>query len=116
MYYKDGYDKYAIFIDNGSTLTGKAAEGGRLQLYHNDGKGHFTEVAAKAGLTQVGWAQGVCAGDYDNDGHPDLLVTYYGHNVLYRNSGDGTFEDATARAGLPGAGTRDGSGCAVVDY
>jgi enediyne biosynthesis protein E4 len=113
-YDSDGNDD--IFFANGTTLNSKPGEGGRPQLYHNDGNGRFTEVAAKAGLTQVGWAQGVCVGDYDNDGHPDLLVTYYGHNVLYRNRGDGTFEDATARAGLPVTGTRYGSGCAFVDY
>jgi enediyne biosynthesis protein E4 len=113
-YDSDGKDD--IFFANGTTLNSGPKEGGHPQLYHNDGDGRFTEVAAKAGLTQLGWAQGVCAGDYDNDGHPDLLVTYYGHNVLYRNRGDGTFEDATARAGLPVTGTRYGSGCAFLDY
>jgi ASPIC and UnbV./FG-GAP repeat. len=112
----DGDGNDDIFLANGTTLAGKESEGGHLQLYHNDGKGRFTEVAAAAGLTQVGWAQGVCAGDYDNDGHTDLLVTYFGHNVLYRNRGDGTFEDATAKAGLPVTGTRYGSGCAFLDY
>ncbi len=112
----DGDGNDDLFFANGTTLNSKPGEGGRAQLYHNDGNGHFTEIAAKAGLTQVGWAQGVCVGDYDNDGHPDLLMTYYGHNALYRNRGDGTFEDATARAGLPVTGTRYGSGCAFVDY
>ena len=72
----DGDGKDDLFFANGTTLNSKPGDGGRLQLYHNDGNGHFTEVAAKAGLTQVGWAQGVCVGDYDNDGHPDLMVTY----------------------------------------
>ncbi len=112
----DGDGNDDVFFANGTTLNSKPGKGGHPQLYHNEGNGHFTEVSAKAGLTQVGWAQGVCVGDYDNDGHPDLLVTYYGHNVLYRNRGDGTFEDATARAGLPVTGTRYGSGCAFVDY
>ncbi len=88
---------------NGATLKGPA---GRPQLYKNDGKGHFTDVAIKAGLTQTGWAQGVCAGDYDNDGHTDLLVTYYGTNRLYRNRGNSTFEDATAKANLPTTAVR----------
>ena len=86
------------------------------QLYHNDGHGHFTDVAAHAGFTTEGWGQGVCVGDYDNDGWPDLLVTYYGHNRLYRNLGDGTFRDVTAQAKLPVDGIRFGSGCSFVDY
>jgi hypothetical protein len=44
----------------------------------------------------------VAAGDYDNDGRPDLFVTRFGSYALYRNRGDGTFEDATERAGLGG--------------
>src|SRR5947207_3708188 len=54
----DGADD--IFFANGATLPGQSGQSGRPQLYHNDGKGHFTDVAARAGLTQTGWAQGVC--------------------------------------------------------
>ena len=39
----------------------------------------------KLGLRSSGWAQGACAGDYDNDGFTDLFVTYWGKNRLYRN-------------------------------
>ena len=60
----------------------------------------FEDVTQKAGLAKVGWAQGVCVGDYDSDGFRDLFVTHYGQSLLYRNRGDGTFEDATERAGL----------------
>ena len=67
-------------------------------------------------MTRTGWAQAACVGDIDNDGHPDLFVTYYGHNSLYRNLGNGKFQDITARAGLPVTGTRWGSGCALLDY
>ena len=38
-----------------------------------------------AGLTATGWGQGVCVGDYDNDGWEDVYVTYYGKNRLYHN-------------------------------
>ena len=104
----DGDGANDIFIANGPPS--------RSELYHNDGKGNFTEIGAQAGLTRTGWAQAACAGDVDNDGRPDLFVTYYGHNVLYRNLGNGKFEDMTERAGLPVTGTRWGSGCALIDY
>jgi enediyne biosynthesis protein E4 len=112
-YNRDGAND--VFIANGAMLDPRAPAT-RSQLYRNDGKGHFTEVSGQAGLTRGGWAQAACVGDIDNDGHPDLLVTHYGHNSLYRNNGDGTFADITASAGLPTAGTRWGSGCAFIDY
>jgi hypothetical protein len=113
----DGDGRNDIFIANGTRLNGTGPQQPPLpQLYHNQGNGHFKNVAAQAGFTYSGWGQGVCVGDYDNDGHPDLLVTYYGHNILYRNRGDGTFEDVTAKAHLPVTGTRFGSGCSFVDY
>src|SRR5436190_22687139 len=103
----DGADD--VFIANGTTLDPNAPPT-RSPLYHNDGKGHFTEVGQRAGLTRSGWAQAACVGDFDNDGHPDLLVTYYGYNSLNRNLGNGKFADVTASAGLPITGTRWGSG------
>jgi enediyne biosynthesis protein E4 len=111
----DGDGAEDVFIANGATMDPNA-QPSPSQLYHNDGKGHFTAVAAQAGITRTGWAQAACAGDFDNDGHPDLVVTYYGHNALYRNLGSGKFEDVTARAHLPVTGVRWGSGCAFVDY
>jgi len=85
-------------------------------LYHNNHDGTFTDVTERAGLNAVGWASSICAGDYDNDGHLDLAITYYGQNVLYHNRGNGTFEDATRAGGLPTGGVRWGSGCTFVDY
>jgi hypothetical protein len=110
----DGDGRNDIFIANGTRLNATAKS--PPQLYHNEGGGRFRDVADSAGLNETGWGQGVCIGDYDNDGHPDMLVTYYGHNILYRNRGDGTFEDATRKAKLPTSGIRYGSGCAFVDY
>ena len=104
----DGDGANDIFIANGPPS--------HSELYKNDGKGHFVDVAAQAGLTRSGWAQAACVGDIDNDGHPDLLVTYFGHNSLYRNLGNGKFEDVTRRSRLPVDGNRWGSGCAFLDY
>jgi hypothetical protein len=104
----DGDGANDVFIANGPPS--------RSELYKNDGTGHFTEVGRQAGLTRTGWAQAACVGDIDNDGHPDLFVSYYGHNSLYRNLGTGKFQDITGRAGLPVTGTRWGSGCAFIDY
>jgi hypothetical protein len=112
----DGDGREDIFIVNGTRLGDSPGSAPGPQLYHNLGNGKFEEVAAKAGLTAKGWGQGVCAGDFDNDGHIDLMVTFYGHNVLYRNKGDGTFEDVTAKAHLPVTGTRYGAGCTFTDY
>ncbi|MBV8819047.1 MAG: CRTAC1 family protein [Acidobacteriaceae bacterium] len=113
----DGDGRNDIFLVNGTSVhPPKTGPSPIAQLYHNDGDGKFHDVAREAGFTAEGWGQGVCVGDYDNDGHPDLLVTYWGHNILYRNLGGGKFQDVTAKAGLPVSGTRYGSGCAFLDY
>jgi hypothetical protein len=69
-------------------------------LYHNLGGLHFEDVTAKAGIGHLGWGQGVCAGDADNDGHVDLFLTQWGHNVFLHNLGNGTFRDETKERGL----------------
>ena len=103
------------FILGGRRLEG-IPPGASNRLYHNNRDGTFTDVTAKAGLTDAGWACGVCVGDYNNDGFEDLYLTYYGQNKLYRNNGDGTFTDVTEKAGLKDSKTRFGSGCTFVDY
>jgi hypothetical protein len=106
-----------IFIVNGSRLEGfPAGSEPTSHLFHNNRDGTFTDVTAKSGLAHSGWGQGVCVGDYDNDGWDDLFVTYYGKNVLYHNNGDGTFTDVSQKAGVAGKGTRWNTGCAFVDY
>jgi len=80
-YDNDGWPD--IFIVNGTKLEGlPSAMAPTSHLYHNNHDGTFTDVTRKAGLTHTGWGQGVCVGDYDNDGFADLFVTYYGKNVL----------------------------------
>src|SRR6266568_1401971 len=77
-----------IFLVNGWGLEPFAkGEEPTNHLYHNNRNGTFADVTERAGLVRHGWGQGVCVGDYDNDGNLDLFVTYYGKNVLYHNNG-----------------------------
>lgn len=93
-----------------------SGEGSTSRFYRNDGKGRFTEVTREAGLESEGWGNGVCAGDYDNDGFTDLLVTFYGHIRLYRNVEGKRFEDVTDRGGLKQPHPRYHTGCGFLDY
>ena len=107
-----------IFFVNGTTLEDmKAGKSGPTNhLYHNNHDGTFTDVTEKAGLLgATGWGQGVCVGDYDNDGWQDLFVTYYGKNRLYHND-HGVFKLVSEQAGVAGNGKEWGAGCAFVDY
>lgn len=90
--------------------------GGPSRMYHNQGGGRFRDVTEELGLRHTGWGQGVCAGDYDNDGYTDLFVTYWGQNVLYRNVQGRRFQDVTARMGLTQERVRYNTGCAFIDY
>ena len=84
-----------IYLVNGSTyeaLSGKSTPP-HAALFHNNHDGTFTDVAAKAHVTNDRWGFGVAIGDYDNDGWPDIFVCNFGANRLYRNNHDGTFID-----------------------
>jgi hypothetical protein len=114
-----------IFLVNGTRFEAKwtKAEAPTNRLYRNNRDGTFTDVTLKSGLARTGWGQGCCIGDYDNDGHTDLLVTYWGDCVLYRNRGDGTFVDVSDNSGLAKTArttakgvNRWNTGCAFVDY
>ncbi|MGC2660155.1 MAG: CRTAC1 family protein [Bryobacteraceae bacterium] len=92
-----------------------SGEGGSNRMYHNEGHGRFRDVTEELGLHSSGWAQGVCVGDYDNDGFTDIFVTYWGQNHLYRNLGGKRFKDVTEASHLTQSRTRYNTGCAFVD-
>jgi enediyne biosynthesis protein E4 len=104
-----------IFIIGGRRLENTPSVASN-RLYKNNRNGTFADVTDKAGLKDTGWANGVCVGDYNNDGNEDLFCTYFGQNKLYRNNGDGTFSDVTKQAGLLRDGTRFNTGCTFLDY
>jgi enediyne biosynthesis protein E4 len=107
-----------LYLLNGRDLYGRGLPASRNALYHNNGDGTFTDVTDKAGVPGTGYGIGVVAGDYDNDGHPDLYVCQWGKNVLYHNNGDGTFTDVTDKAGVGGMdfGESFHTGAAWLDY
>jgi len=94
-----------IFFANGSDLSvmGKSDPKYLDRLYRNNGDGTFTDVTEQAGIAGKGFDIGVAAGDFDNDGHPDLFIAGVHGNALYHNNGDGTFSDVTAGSGLANA-------------
>ena len=80
-------------------------ENSPAQLFHNKGDGTFEDVAATARVNRTAYSKGVTAGDYDNDGWPDLYVSNLGGgNFLYRNNRDGTFSELATAAGVAGPG------------
>ena len=93
-----------------------SGEGATNRMYRNLGDGRFADVTAALGLTSQGWNKGICAGDYDNDGFTDLLVTSYGSLTLYRNDRARRFLDRTEAAGLKQPRPRYNVGCAFLDY
>ena len=84
------------------------------KLYHNNGNGTFTDVTRLSHLDVPMYGMGVCAGDFDNDGHTDLFVTSLMCCYLFRNNGDGTFTDISDKAGVRGSGWS--TSAAFVDY
>ena len=103
----DNDGRIDVFLpDNGK-------EGG-MSLYHNLGNGKFEDVSRKAGLDPTLHGIGCTAGDYDNDGFPDLAVTFNGRFVLLHNEKNGTFKDVTEAAGIQSNGLN--AGATFIDY
>ena len=85
----------------------------RDRLYRNIEGRRFVDVTDQTGLGDQGFTQGAAAGDYNNDGWPDLLVGNVGANRLYLNNGDGTFTETTGPARLTGDVWT--TSCAIAD-
>ena len=98
----DGY--LDIYFVNGAGMPSLVKEGPqhKNRLFHNNHNLTFTDVTDKAGLGGAGYGMGVAAGDYDNDGWPDLYINNVNGNQLFHNNGNGTFTDVTEKAGVGG--------------
>lgn len=105
------------FLVNGFRLDGfPSGSPPTSRLFRNAGDGTFIDITRKANVGVAGWGNGVCAGDYDNDGAVDLYVTYWGENLLYQNNGDGTFSEVAREAGVAGPREEWSSGCTFLDF
>jgi hypothetical protein len=75
-------------------------------LFHNDGDGAFTDVAASAGMAgDASSSDSVACADYDNDGYADIYVGNTqtgGESLLYHNNCDGTFANVAPVEGMAG--------------
>jgi hypothetical protein len=89
-------------------------------VYHNDGNGHFTEVAQKIGMSAPGKGLGIAIADFNKDGKIDVAVANDSMlEFLYQNKGNGTFEETglTAETAVDGDGrTYAGMGIDFQDY
>ena len=97
----DGDGRLDLFLVQGSTISGPPPDPAPAsQLYRNEGGGRFRDASAALGPPLVGCGQGAAVGDVDNDGDPDLFVTFYGRrNALLRNEG-GRFVEVAGSAGV----------------
>jgi hypothetical protein len=115
---QDGY--IDIYVCSGTWLEGvskseKPSEMPGNHLYRNKGNGTFEDVTKKAGVSGPWYSMGAVAGDFNNDGYPDLFISNYGPNVLLKNNRNGSFTDVTKRANVAG-GNECSVGAVWADY
>ena len=106
----DGDGRLDLFLVQGSSIVGPPpSPPPTSRLYRNEGGGRFLDVTEALGIDLVGCGQGAAVGDVDNDGDPDLFVTFYGRpNAFLRNEGGKRFSEVAAGSGLasPPAGRK----------
>jgi hypothetical protein len=115
----DNDGRMDIFLTNGAELPSMRKPAAFADaLLHNRGGGMFEDRTSAAGLAggNTGYHIGAAAGDYDNDGYPDLFLANAGPNTLLHNNRDGTFTDVTADSGISKPANTLSVGAAWFDY
>jgi hypothetical protein len=111
----DGDGSVDIVVVSGSTIA--AAEAGEPgdapRLLLNDGSGAFRAAPEGFAMAPGRWGMGGAAGDVDNDGDLDLVVTQWGPTRLFLNQGGTGFVESTT-SGF--SGSRWGTSAAFLDY
>jgi enediyne biosynthesis protein E4 len=101
----DGDGKPDLLFVNSKPWPGHAKPGdptSTLKLYRNLGDYKFEDVTEKVGLNVSMYGMGVCVGDFDNDGWPDIFISCVGKNHLFHNEKGKGFEEVTLEAGVGG--------------
>ncbi|MFN3650493.1 MAG: CRTAC1 family protein [Armatimonadota bacterium] len=89
-----------LFLVDSTSWPGDGGARGQSRLYLNEGDGRFRDATQAFGVPGGLYGMGVAAGDYDDDGYEDVLITALGGSRLLRNVGGRRFEDVTGRTGL----------------
>jgi hypothetical protein len=126
-YYRAGGAAGDFDRDGDTDLFVLGGGGAPDRLFLNRGDGTFLEASQDWGVARRHRGGGVCCGDLDGDGWPDLYVTSLGApdapprpgaHLLYRNTGEGRFVEVAASAGLAftSAVVADGTTPTLGDY
>ncbi len=84
------------------------------RLYRMGSDGRFIDVTEGSGLDVTGWGMGAIAGDVNNDGRPDMVLTEYGRTRLFLNRGGGKFDEVSDSSGIDNP--RWGTAASFLDY
>ncbi|MDB9782807.1 VCBS repeat-containing protein, partial [Winogradskyella sp.] len=100
------------------------------RLFRNNNDGSFTDVTQQSGFSNLynsdqdpesftglsGYKFGAFWGDYNNDGYPDLFMTFLDSVQLWKNLGNGTFANVTEIAGITSINNCGNTGATWFDY